>query len=269
MWQRLSAVVYMNIKLRFSVLFAFILASAPLAAEQEIIIGADIWCPYNCAPENKDKPGFMVELAQIIFARHGIKVRYEVMPWSRAKIQVSLNKIQGLIAGTPSNTQDQQPPLIFSQQEQARMQNSFFTLKGSRWQYQGVASLANINLGVIQGYDYGPLIQLHVNTSKRVHIITGNDPLERLIQMMKWGRIDAILEDESVFKYQAQRLGFNRYRVAGKDGTPVESNNLYIALSPNDLSLEYARMLSQGMNDLRHSGELDVILARYGLKDWK
>jgi len=48
----------------------------------------------------------MVELAQVIFARHGIAVRYQELPWTRAIQQASENKVQGLIAATQLSAAD-------------------------------------------------------------------------------------------------------------------------------------------------------------------
>ncbi len=257
------------IKMFLSVVFCITFTFSVFVRAEVITVGADVWCPYNCDPGNHDKPGFMVELAREIFAMHGIAVRYEVLPWSRAKIQVSINNIQGLIAGTPANTADLTSILIFPKEEQARMQNKFFTLKINHWQYDGVDSLSDIELGVIQGYDYGSIIQPYINLGVNVQVISGDDALERLMQMLAWGRIDAILEDESVFRYTAQIHKFNNYKYAGNDGSSAENNNLYIALSPSKNSKKYAKMLTAGMITLRQSGRLDKILARYGLKDWK
>jgi len=233
---------------------------------EEIIIAADVWCPYNCSLVEEDKPGFMVELARTIFERHGIQVKYEVMPWSRAMKLVSNNTIQGLISGTPLNTTVK---LIFPEEEQGRMQNSFFTMGANNWVYEGVHSLSEIKLGVIQGYNYGPEIQPYVERKKKVGIMTGDDPLERLINMMKMNRIDTILEDKAVFINTATKMGFKDYRFAGNDRTPPEMNNLFIAFSTTEKSKEYAKILSKGMKELRASGELSRILSKYGLKDWK
>ena len=62
------------------------------------------------------------------------------------------------------------------------------------------------------------------------------------------------------------------FRDAG--GEPIEDANslLYIAFAPAQVCpqcTEYAQTLSRGMSQLRQSGELGKILARYGLRDWQ
>lgn len=45
---------------------------------------------------------------------------------------------------------------------------------------------------------------------------------------------------------------------------------MYIAFSPAiSQSKEYARILSEGVDTLRKSGELKTILKKYGLDDWE
>ena len=46
--------------------------------------------------------------------------------------------------------------------------------------------------------------------------------------------------------------------------------DVYIAFSPaNKKSAEYAAILDRGVERLRASGELDEIMAHYGLEDWE
>ncbi|THB75581.1 MAG: hypothetical protein D6B28_00005, partial [Gammaproteobacteria bacterium] len=107
------------------------------------------------------------------------------------------------------------------------------------------------------------------SSDSKVISIAGNDPLERLIKMLIVKRVDAILEDHAVFSYTANRIGFTDYRYAGDDKSDPVDNKLYIAFSPATRSNEYAKLLSKGISNLRKSGELSRILAKYGLKDWK
>ena len=55
----------------------------PRAHAEQILIAADRWCPFNCEP-GPELPGFMVEVAQRVFAKQGYDVKYIEMNWSRA-----------------------------------------------------------------------------------------------------------------------------------------------------------------------------------------
>jgi polar amino acid transport system substrate-binding protein len=59
----------------------------------------------------------------------------------------------------------------------------------------------------------------------------------------------------------------NRIKLAGQGS---EIAYIYIAFSPKRAdSQRYARTLSAGVVQLRRTGQLAVILSKYGLKDWK
>lgn len=239
-----------------------------------IIIAADQWCPYNCDPES-DKPGFMVETAITIFREHGHEVRYVIRPWKRAQKEVMEGVIHGLIASTPQNSIGLN--LIYPRIEQARMSNCFFTLKDSSWNFDGANSLKKVKLGIIQGYHYGPEIQSYVdkniNNQGMIQNIAGENALERNIKKLIKKRVTTVLEDKSVFRYTANQLGvFDQLRFAGNDGTSPTFNDLYIAFTPsavNNHSKGYAKILANGMEQLRSKGNLSIILAKYGLKDWR
>jgi len=101
-----------------------------------------------------------------------------------------------------------------------------------------------------------------------VQALGGDKPLERNIKKLVAGRVTVVIEASPVFMYYATKLGVqDKVRFAG---TAVEPQKAYIAFSPkHPKSKEYAKMLSDGIDAMRKSGELKKILEKYGLKDWK
>ncbi len=96
----------------------------------------------------------------------------------------------------------------------------------------------------------------------------GMNPLEKNIKMLLSGRIDAVIATEPVFWYFANRMDIkDQIKVSG---VAVKPEKAYIAFSPViPQSKEYAKILSNGVAKLRKSGELEQILIKYGLEDWK
>ncbi|WP_097459253.1 substrate-binding periplasmic protein [Mangrovitalea sediminis] len=254
-------------------LLLVLLGTLPAVAQSKtLVIGADLWCPYNCTP-GSSHPGYVVEVARAVFEPLGIKVVYRNIPWQRAKRMLEKGTLQGLIAATPANIADLKVAPVFPRESVGRMHNSFYTLASSHWQFAKAPSLDDIRLGVVDGYDYGPHVQPYITRwkgSERVLAITGTHAVARLQTLMRMGRVDVILEDDDVFRYTAGQLGFEDYRKAGAVTAPQAMDNLFIAFSPVDpKAADYAKMLSQGVQRLRRSGELARILKRYGLTDWK
>ncbi len=231
-----------------------------------ITLVSDDWCPINCEP-NSDQPGFMIEIAKLIFGEEGHTVEYKKLPWERAIIETRKGKNNAIIGAYKGDA----PDFVFPENEQALIGNSLFVKADSTWTYNGISSLIEINIGVIKGYDYGEVLNNHIEKSKntmKVQMVFGETALEKNIKKLLKGRIDAVLESEFVFNYKASQMGHKgRVKSAGQ---VVDPDKAYLAFSPaNPKSKNYARILSDGMEKIRKSGELKKILARYDLEDWK
>ena len=232
-----------------------------------ITLAADLWCPYNCRPGN-DRPGYVVELAQKIFAPAGITVKYQLMNWSRAILMARRGKISGIIGAAVAEA----PDLVFPVEPVGVSVNSFWTTRKSSWRYAGPDSLDGLQVGVVKGYDYGDELNAYLDRGRNSHVrfVGGEHAIEKIIQALDTGRIDVVIDDESVFRYTAENLGkMADFRLAGKEA-PQSDDYVFIAFSPRDPRAgEYAQMFTRGIRRLRSSGELDTLLARYGLQDWQ
>lgn len=236
---------------------------------ETITLAADQWCPYNCVPDTK-APGFMVEIAQRAFAAHEVSVQYQVLPWLRALYGTQVGRYSAVIGATKVEA----PDFVFPAQEQGRAANSFWVETDSAWQYSGPASLQGVKLGVMGGYSYSEEVEAYINDERndgRITVLSGNTPLERGLNMLKRKRIDVLLEDDNVMNHWLQLNGMvGDYRRAGSVGQSESFKRLYIAFSPQqEMSSTYARWLSDYMTSARDSGELDQLLAKYGLTDWR
>jgi polar amino acid transport system substrate-binding protein len=101
----------------------------------------------------------------------------------------------------------------------------------------------------------------------RVAMVTGEQAVAQNIKRLVLGRIDVYVEAQAVVRFQA-----------GKDGQAdllesagiLNATPLYVAFSPQcATSAAYARMLAEGVDELRATGKLDDILHKYALHDWK
>jgi len=100
-------------------------------------------------------------------------------------------------------------------------------------------------------------------------------------QLMNWKRsisevekgnydciVGAIKKNAPNFVFPTESMGIkDKIKEAGRLNQPVD---VYIACSPNKPnSIVYTKLLSEGIIDLRKTGELQKILEKYALKDWK
>lgn len=247
------------------ILSATVFAAAPASAET-ISFRSDYWCPYICNPESEN-PGYMVEVAKAVFEKQGYKVQVKLSNWVRAIKDTRANKVQGLIGCSVVDA----PDFIYPKNSLGLMKNAYFVSKKSKWSYTGRPSLQGLRIGVINGYTYGDSVDNLIRTRHRSFVpFSGDRPLEQIIRMIQAGRLDGFIENPVVLQYTSviARIALEDLKLAGW----VENRDpsLFIAFSPNNpKSQEYAKILSRGVDELRRSGELQRILDKYNLKDWK
>jgi len=227
------------------------------------------WCPYSCDPAKEDgKIGYIPEILMIVFQQAGFKVETQLMPFTRI-----LKSVQnGSFTVVPGMVKKNAPDLVFPETPIGLSTYIFYVAKGSSWRYQGFESLTKLQrLGLIQNYSYEVLDPdiarfLKAPPAKNDYI-TGVKPLERNFMKLLFERVDTVPEDQWVVIYTLNKKN-SRDKVdeAGTIGNPVP---VYVGFSPAiPQSQEYARMLDEGVTELRKTGELHTILNRYGVEDW-
>jgi len=236
------------------------------AISSEVIIAADTWCPYNCQPGSK-LPGAMIEIAQLVFKEHDIKVKYKVLPWVRAIKYAEKGKIQGIVGAIPSES----PTFLFPSNGQAGMSNGIFCREETKWKNIRKQLIPKkVRIGIINGYSYNDEFDTLIKEGdKRFQKVFGSLPMEQLLRQLKRNRIDCILDDKNVFNYNKKKHAplIKTKQVKTLLGTDKE---LFIAFSPLfSKSKLLVKILSEGTEKLRKNGKLKIILKKYGLKDWK
>lgn len=246
--------------------FLWLIGVALPVCSDEVTIRADLWFPYNGDPKST-QPGFMIEIAQEALATKNIKVNYETMPWERALALTREGKID-CVAGAAFTDA---PDFVYPTEAQGHIQNYFYVKNGNPWRYAGLESLGNIKLGVIDGYSYDDDIDKYIEQNKKsgkIQSIGGDTPLEQNLKKLLAGRVDAILESGPVL--QAKLVELKLIGKVSEAGTAGEPDNLFIACSPNQSkSVDITKALAEGTAQLRSSGKLKAILAKYGVSDWK
>ncbi|MCJ8345420.1 transporter substrate-binding domain-containing protein [bacterium] len=252
----------MSKKILFSLFF--FLQISTLKADN-IVIVADQWCPYNCEPNSKNE-GYLIEIIREIFEAKGHSIQYNIVPWARAIVLGRYGKIDAIIGAFKEDA----PDFIFPQIEQGISKNAFCVSEDSKWTYNSIESLESVKLGVSKGYSYGAKLDSYIKTNgsitSRIFVLTGDTPLNSGLKLLSRGRINTLIEDESVIQYQLSNQNlFKSFKIV----KTKEATQLFLAFSPKlAKSKEYAKIMDQGMEELRQSGRFDQILSKYGLNDW-
>lgn len=238
-----------------------------LAFAETIVLVADAWPPYNNAEKAAEK-GYIVDIAEAIFSEFGHKIVYKVLPWKVAVEETRKGNYDGLIGADSEDGAG----FVFPEEEIGSYQISFFVKKGSSWCFTNTKSLEKIRLGVAEGYGYNEWLFNYIQANRkdynRVQSASGDHPLIMNINKLIAGKLDVVPASSSTMLYTAKHMGvLDQIQVAGTAGF---GRNVYLVFSPaNVSSKKYADILDAGLRRMRANGELEKILERYGLSDWK
>ncbi len=200
-------------------------------------------------------------------------MEYQILPWNRSIVWCREGKVDAIVGAA----KEEVPDFIFPKECMGFSNVYFFVKKGNPWQYQGVDSLKQVAIGIMENYSYGEVLDAYFEENKdtqNVQIVRSIKPLYNNIKKLLAGRIDAIAEEKVVFISLAKDMGVSdqvqeavMYPVHNVD--EIEELKIYLAFSPsNPESIRYSNILSEGINHMRATGKLDKILEKYGLSDW-
>jgi polar amino acid transport system substrate-binding protein len=159
-------------------------------AEESILrIRADAWMPFNGDPKAK-RPGYVVELARLIFEPAGVTVDYQLMPWKDALVAVRNAEIDAVIGTHPTEAED----LFLPKQSAGMPRIALFVKKDNPWIYENLQSLNSVRLGVIAGYSYWDSFDAYLknNRSGKVTYFEGETPLTEGIAQLKEAKIEVM-----------------------------------------------------------------------------
>lgn len=242
-------------------------ALCQVASADKIVIAADEWCPFVCEPGSAQE-GYMVDVAKAAFATVGHSVEYRKISWDDAIAQCRKGEIAAIVGAV----KDEVPDFVFPAEPQGVTSNGYFVKVGSKWSYNGVSSLDTVSLAVIEGYSYGDELDAHIKKNvanpKRIVVAKGDVALGDNIKRLLNGEVAVMVENPFVFYYSARASGAGgKFKLVGYASKPAD---LYIAFSPKlPKYAQYARQLSDGVALMRKTGELERILKKYTLTDWK
>ncbi|GIU06536.1 MULTISPECIES: ABC transporter substrate-binding protein [unclassified Shewanella] len=235
-------------------LLILLVMSLPSSAEQ-IVVASDIWCPYICT----NNSGYVVELTQQAFASVDVEVKFETIPFQRALKLTSQHKIDAVLAVTDEHISSFS--LNGNQIAIGQYTNDFYTPVDSNWQYTDRASLDDMLIATILGYDYGHSLNQYLEKRSPQIRTSGDTPLKSNLYLTAKRRVDLLLGNRYVIDHTAKEFGYSEdIRYAGSEN---ESTPLYVGFSNNDKGRDYAAKFAQGIENIKQSGEYQAILDKY------
>lgn len=216
------------------------------------------WCPYACESSGSHT-GFAVDITRAALESEGYQVVYKNLPYERALFEVKRGRIDAVIP----TFKDEAPGFIFPSYAVSLTEYCFYVLEDEPHRYNGLKSLESMRFVATSGYSYGKELDAFIASDQgaRVTLLGGNDVSNRLRELIRLKRFDALLDDRLLFDSSHNRGGLINA------GCLAERHAGYLALSPHDpgRSNNIARAFERGFRAIRDRRKLCEILDDYGL----
>ena len=216
------------------------------------------WCPYACDAAGA-RAGFTVDIARTALEAEGHEVVYRNLPYDRALLEAETGRIDAVMP----TFKGEAPGFIFPAFAVSLTEYCFYAPEDEPWRYEGLDSLASIRFVATSGYSYGDAMDAYIadNQDERVTLVLGGDVSNRLRELVKRERFDALLDDRLLFESSRNHGGLVN------EGCLEQRHRGYLALSPQDRarSNAIARAFERGFETIREDGQLCQILQKYDL----
>ncbi|MBP7338162.1 ABC transporter substrate-binding protein [Niveispirillum sp.] len=238
-----------------------------LERDRPIVVASDPWCPYACDPDADGREGYMVDLTREIFEGLGFKVEYRVVNFAMMKRMAK----DGSATALPGMASDMEGAVLLPVLAQGNSANAVALARSQGFNYTKPQDFERFRLGVIKDYDYGGALQEYVDqnthNSERITVLSGfgYSHLVQGLRMLTAGRIDMLLDDHNVLRWQMRRMGMQQQltTLSLKDDA-----DLFVGFSQNDpRAPELARLMAEGTRRMRENGRLAAIMRNYGLEE--
>ncbi len=244
--------------------YGLLILSIPAQGETIKVASID-WCPQLC--NEVDNPGYINDIMAAIFSNSPYKLDTRVFPWSRAIKNVSRGSYQALLSPAKAEA----PDLLYPKHEVGIQRMCFFTSKGSQWRFTDAKSLKNMKIGIANDTSIEELNQFISNNKQQFQYLPYNDSyLETSFRKLDAKRIDSFLFtfNSAVYFMDKHNLAY-KYRSAGC----VSLTKVYLAFTPDPVQLKKVNQImdyfDKQMVLIKASGQLQIIMDKYGLQDWQ
>ncbi|MEH6470617.1 MAG: transporter substrate-binding domain-containing protein [Halopseudomonas sp.] len=176
-----------------------LISTSVLSAPPEVVIlGTQHWPPYQ-VEQNNQLSGIAIESVVCVLKRMQQRYRFVVKPWQRIQNEVANGQLDGFFSASQSHDRDlfavQSAPFI-------RQRWVFYLLKDSLIAPDISAIKAQAKLAARQNSN---VYRWLANNGYRIEAAP-NDA-EALIGVLHRKRVDAVMENSTVFEYHLNRLG--------------------------------------------------------------
>lgn len=175
----------------------------------------DKWAPMTIFPsEGSPDRGFIIDMLEEIYLSKGYEPEYYEVPLARGLAMVQEGLCDMLPEYIFSNHSDHD--FVYAAEETFSYATAFVVRRGDSWRYKGITSIQGKRIATGPGWDYSSMSVDYQNyiddprNSSFIEIIAGDDDvIDRVLSMIRDGRIDVYADNELVLQYALNRLNLN------------------------------------------------------------
>ncbi|MBD1549915.1 substrate-binding periplasmic protein [Pseudomonas typographi] len=157
------------------------------------------WAPYVFV-KGGQPTGLDYEIANEVFRRLGVEVRWEFLPWRRCLMMVEQGQADGVL--DIFQTRDRAPLLIYPDHPLSEVEFVLFQANARRHSVQRLTDLRGLSVGTQAGFQYGPAFD-DAPQFRREPAPTLQANLGKLVL----GRIDLLITDRRAGRFAVKELG--------------------------------------------------------------
>jgi polar amino acid transport system substrate-binding protein len=214
---------------------------------ETIKLAATEWCPYSCSTQ--EGGGIVAKYFREILKENNYKLEIVFLPWSRAIDHANKSIVDGLLTAVHSEA----PKLKFTTTPTMNYRSCLFGLEASK-PIKSLEDLSKYKVGAIENYAYGNEIDQYISKNKKdkrkILLLNGDNPLNRLFSMLDKDRIDYFVEDSLVSHFH--------FGAKAKEIFCFKEKQFFMALSPK--FLQQKKVLSILNKGLKDKSKLDKII---------
>lgn len=234
------------------------LSPSALAAPPALLLAGEPLPPFTF--EQGGRPaGLHWDLCEHLMRELGQPVRWALMPWRRALMDLSTGQLGGIMGTTRGHLNEREAQMVFSEEPLSHVSNHFVSLSERPVRFDGLFTLRGLRVAMLGGYQHSPdfmAAQYFYRQSAINHT--------QCLRMLLMGRVDVALVDLAATRYfiHAERL---RERLL-IDPEPYGSGRLLLGLSRSDAHAELMKRFDDALRRFKRERAYELMLERYGLK---
>lgn len=230
------------------------------ANEPVVILCNSINKPACFEGENGEVVGIDVEIVKEVFKRLGIPVKFKLAPWKRVLRSVKNGTVD---AGIPFfHTDEREGYSYYSKRPLHTSKMKVYINEKSQYKFQKLSDLYGKHIGIRRGYSVSP--EFDRAKKEKKFVVVELESSMQLINMLKKGRIDFLVDKEATVKYSLKQ-GQAGLVEAGQIGVDIPAFFVFSKLSKIKNKRGLLIKIDKTLKQLINEGKVSKIVKKYSL----